>query len=127
MEQLLNIGWLFTIVGLVSVVAARRHRVLHPYGRYVVVVIFVCVALLLFPVISASDDLHPACVLGDDACWRHDKRSLGTQVVAVFLLISLAPLLFFTSGQLHCMPLAEGVAQPGHLRHDDGRAPPGRF
>jgi hypothetical protein len=126
-EQLLNVVWLFAALGLVFAVRARPHRRLHPHTPYAVAVIFACVALLLFPVISASDDLHPACVLGDDTSWRHDKRALGVQLLAVFILVSLAPLLLCRVSQLRDVRPAAAAAQPGHLRLDAGRAPPVRF
>lgn len=127
LEQLLNIVWFFAIAGIVFAVAVRPHRCLHSHARYAVVVVFACIALLLFPVISASDDLHPGCVLGDDATWRHDKRSFGLQVLAFFILVSFAPLLLCRVSQFRDFTPATAASQPGHLRLDAGRGPPCSF
>ena len=122
-EQILNLGWLVAVAGIVFAVAARPDRRFFKYKRLAVLTIFACVAVLLFPVISASDDLHPACVLGEDGSGRHDKRSL-VQSVVLFVLISLPPLLWFASNHHHNTTFSVAAFAAGHLRHDDGRSPP---
>jgi dipeptide/tripeptide permease len=128
LEQLLNIAWLLAVAGIIVAVAARLHRRTHgPHPWHIVAVVFACVALLLFPVISATDDLHPGSDLSDDAAWRHDKRSLGVQLLAVLILISLAPLLLCRASLLRTTTLNPADIRSGHLRLDAGRAPPASF
>jgi hypothetical protein len=80
-------------------------------------------ALLLFPVISASDDLHAAYDFSDEAAWRHDKRLLGVQLLAVLVLVSLAPLLIRHNCSFR---YRTQIVSPhsGYLRLEVGRAPP---
>jgi hypothetical protein len=128
MEQLLNIAWLLAVAGVIVAVVARPHRRPQgPHPWHIVAVVFACVALLLFPVISATDDLHPGSDLSDDAAWRHDKRSLGVQLLAVLILISLAPLLLCRASLLRNAALTPSDIRPGHFRLDSGRAPPFAF
>ena len=107
---------------MVFAVNARRRG--HPRAQYRNGVILVCVGLLLFPIISASDDLHSAYVLGDNPSWRHEKRSLGAQAFSVVIPLSLSGLLARGTNTLAEISVIISAAQPGHLRLDDGRAPP---
>jgi hypothetical protein len=125
-EHLLNLVWVCAIVAIVFAVRARQHRDPDSHAQYANAIVLLCIGLLLFPVISASDDLHSAYVLGDDPSWRHDKRSLATQPVAP-VLISLSGLLSCGANQLADVSLITTAAQPGHLRLDEGRAPPVTF
>ena len=69
MELLLNLIWLAVAAGALLAFARSRRRsarMAHvPYGTALVAL--TCVVVLLFPVISASDDLHPAQALVEDA------------------------------------------------------------
>jgi hypothetical protein len=61
MELLLNVAWL--MLALPAIWIWRRDAdSIHPargFGRVVPFLILGCVLLLLFPVVSATDDLHP--------------------------------------------------------------------
>ncbi len=126
MELLLNLAWLLVVGGVVIATFVCPGRRTHSHSWHVVVVVIACIAMLLFPVISASDDLHPACDMSDEAAWRHDKRTFGVQLLALILLISVAPLLVLHS-VLNREELALCVPCAGHLRLDFGRAPPVAF
>ncbi len=123
MEQLLNLVWLVAAVGVIFLVAACPHRRRDRFSVFVATIVLLWIALLLFPVISASDDLHAACDLSDDAAWRHDKRTLSAQFLALLVLISIAPLLVFHS-ILKRVTHELCATSPSHARLDFGRAPP---
>jgi hypothetical protein len=125
LEQLLNVVWLLAIAAIV--LATRGHIQRVSRGRLLGLGVFLCIAMLLFPVISASDDLHPGFDLSDDAAWRHEKRGPG--VVALIALVlacvgipSLAASSFF---RVASKPLVAPI--DGFLRLDLGRAPPLSF
>ncbi len=127
MELLLNFAWLLAVCGVViAILMHPRRRVTGSHHWQIALVVIACVALLLFPVISASDDLHPACDLSDDAAWRHDKRTFSVHLLVFVVLLSIAPLL-----TVHCVLNREDIAlcsaSPGHLHLDFGRAPPVAF
>ncbi len=128
-EQLLNISWLLIVTALILVTASRLHRPRDSTRPlYIAVVVFGCIAVLLFPVISATDDLHPVSDLGDDAAWRHAKH---VAVVATLALISLV-LVTLTPAQIrqsHAFGFAGPLAsiEPGYVRIHAGRAPPRSF
>ena len=69
MELLLNLIWLAVAAGALLAFAGSGRRSARmadvPYG--IALVALACVLVLLFPVISASDDLHPAQALVEDA------------------------------------------------------------
>ncbi len=92
-------------------------------GALTSIAVFACVALLLFPVISASDDLHAACVFSDEAAWRHDKRLLATHVVAALISLPPAPTLGTHTSWLE-LSTSTGGAHTGYGHFDLGRAPP---
>lgn len=127
LELLLNIAWLLAVAGIILATAAPQRRRCN--RRYIVVGVFVCIALLLFPVISASDDLHPGGDLSDDAAWRHEKRGLGGAAPMLLVLVFLAGYCVRQSNLFHVhtavIPLAS--TRLGYLRLDAGRAPPGSF
>jgi hypothetical protein len=132
-ELLLNILWLALTASavLLSVChrAARRERDRLPYVRALLAI--TCLAVLLFPVVSASDDLHPTQEIFEDSSKRvqpttapilHGDAATGLAMVLAFL--SLAALFGpLRSGPLHVIPIAaRGLA--GHNRLAAGRAPP---
>jgi len=93
MELLLNLVWLAVAAGALVAFARNRGRSAWlarvPYGKALVVL--ACVVVLLFPVISASDDLHPAQAVVEDASKK--------------LQLAIAPLhLLRTSPQLSMLP-----------------------
>jgi len=127
LELLLNIAWLLAVAGIILATFTRPHHRLRLHRFPIGVVVFACIAVVLFPVISASDDLHPASDLSADAAWRHDQHSLGTLVLALLIVIPRFSLMVFGSSLLHAVTLRVANAHPGYLRLDAGRAPPPGF
>jgi len=71
MELLLNLIWVALASGAFLVFLRRQHEASHgrvSYRRSLLALM--CVVLLLFPVVSASDDLHPSQALLEDASKR---------------------------------------------------------
>jgi hypothetical protein len=72
MELLLNLIWLGLAIGALAAFVEGRRRSARtaeaPFGLSLLAL--VCVLVLLFPVISASDDLHPAQAVVEDASKR---------------------------------------------------------
>lgn len=71
MELLLNLVWVALAIGLFAIFWRRGHTAAHPrVSRCVSMLVLAGVLLLLFPIISASDDLHPSQALMEDATRR---------------------------------------------------------
>ena len=71
MELLLNLVWIALAIGLFVIFWRRERSTARPgVSRYLPMMALACALLLLFPVISASDDLHPAQALMEDATRR---------------------------------------------------------
>lgn len=86
MELLLNLIWLTLAVGaLFAFVRGRRGSAWLagvPYRKSLVAV--ACIAVLLFPIVSASDDLHPTQAVMEEASKR-------VRVVAPLHLLRTSP------------------------------------
>ncbi len=68
MELLLNLIWLALAMGAFLVFLRRRpHSGLDQLPHRRALFALACALLLLFPVVSASDDLHPTQALFEDA------------------------------------------------------------
>jgi len=69
MELLLNLIWLALAAGALLTFARRRQESALPAqgSRWTSLLALSCVLLLLFPVVSASDDLHPTQAVVEDA------------------------------------------------------------
>jgi len=130
MELLLNIVW----VGLATIALlgfVRKRGQLARHTTFITALLaLMCALVLLFPVVSASDDLHPTQALLEDASkrvqqlvppWQQVQRSLDLfpmLLTAVLLLGTMVVL------QLRRPPLqAKAMASvPGIPR--EGRSPP---
>ncbi len=73
MELLLNLAWVALALAAFSALlrsrsakSQGRHKL--PYGKALLAL--TCVLVLLFPVVSASDDLHPAQAVLEEATKR---------------------------------------------------------
>lgn len=87
MELLLNIVWLVVAVGLGTLLALHQRKRKEKVAVLTVALTFVCLAVLLFPPISISDDLHPVKFTIED-CARK-SASLGfTMQPQIFPLIA---------------------------------------
>ncbi len=125
MEQLLNLVWLVAVLGLGVAIVGNLHTPATKALRWLtVIVVFACVALLLFPVISASDDLHATFDLSDDAAWRHDKRGAGAVALFLMLLPLCVIALSVAPDRFYSVIEDPGCARSGHLHATAGRAPP---
>jgi len=133
MELLLNLVWMFLALVALSVFMRRRHKAATtprmPYGKALLAL--ACVLVLLFPVVSASDDLHPTQAVLEDATKRVQQLAVPLQrvhggslagmvpaVLAMYLLCALVTLLV---GQ----PIAQDVRVIDRAwSPHDGRSPP---
>lgn len=125
MELLFNLAWL-AIVGAIGLVAvSRRRAVAFP----VTVLALVCVAMLLFPAVSVSDDLHQEILLVEDSSKRiaHAlgiNHAIHFDTATLFLaIVALMSLIAFAS-QIHTAPRMACRTLDGCLQSTNGRAPP---
>jgi hypothetical protein len=71
MELLLNLIWIALTIGSFVIVIRRQRRLTcHPTVPSRSLLALACVLFLLFPIISASDDLHPTQALMEEAAKR---------------------------------------------------------
>ncbi len=135
MELLLNLIWLAVAAGALLAFARSRRRSARmadvAYGTALVAL--ACVLVLLFPVISASDDLHPAQAVVEDASKRvqqaiatlHPQRTnLPPSMLPAMLALCLMSAVIVLR-PLHPVALT-ARALDGVLVPTLGRAPPSR-
>jgi len=131
MELLLNLIWLTLALGALFAFVSRHRSFAQvaqvPYVRALLALS--CGLVLLFPIISASDDLHPVQAVLEDASKRV-QRAVGTVSLApnsssVAILSALLGLhLLFVALRCWC-PLTLAVHVLDRDRNPaDGRAPP---
>jgi hypothetical protein len=78
MESLLNIVWLLVSVSaLFAGIAHYRVRRERRHALWLVAVALAAIAVLLFPVISVTDDLNPAIFASEDLSKRELLASLA--------------------------------------------------
>ena len=133
MELLLNLVWMALVLTAYSAFMRRRHdsaRTPHvPCAKALLAL--ACVLVLLFPVVSASDDLHPTQAVLEDATKRvqqlvaplqHVQNSslaaLVAALLASYLLCSLVALKVW-SPTVWEAPVIDRTRTPR-----DGRSPP---
>jgi hypothetical protein len=133
MELLLNLVWLaLALLAFTAFVRGRKASARHPRASYrTALLALACVVVLLFPVVSASDDLHPTQAVLEDASKRvqkmaaphhHESFSSSPSVVsAVLALYFLAALVSLATWR----PVVPKVCVIS-LSHKtiSGRAPP---
>ena len=74
MEVLLNTVWLLVAIGAFILWRPEKHRAIHAgrgYSRGLGILALTCALVLLFPVISLTDDLH-----GEQATMEDSSRSV---------------------------------------------------
>jgi len=132
MELLLNLIWL--ALGMGSLLTFLRHRPQSslarlPYRRSLLAL--ACALLLLFPVVSASDDLHPAQALLEEANKRVQQltsslqASHGGPATAMLPMLLALSILFAFSEWQSWRPLESKTrALTGYGLFPAGRAPP---
>lgn len=70
MELLLNLIWIALAIGSFAIFMRRQDRSRGARTQWTSVFALACILLVLFPIISASDDLHPSQALMEDATRR---------------------------------------------------------
>lgn len=134
MELLLNLIWLALGIGAFVIFLRRRPRSgLDQQPRRRALLALACALLLLFPVVSASDDLHPSQALLEDATRRIQQFSSPLQLSHSGSVIPLWPILpalalalgFALAAWQPWRPLELPTeARRGYRRSLRGRAPP---
>lgn len=137
MELLLNLIWTALAIAAFAAFAIGRRRssswiVPSPYARALCGL--ACVLVLLFPVVSATDDLHPTQAMVEDAAKRvriaivhphtADSNYPGA-LLPVLLAIWLPLALFEYRSFLLFSPAAAPIRRA--LAPQEGRAPPFRW
>jgi hypothetical protein len=135
MELLLNLVWVAMALAAFSVFVRKRCAYSQPPNVPYAKALFAlaCVLVLLFPVVSASDDLHPTQAVLEDATKRVQQAVAPYQQVQAGLFTSMLPALLnvylmFALVALHAWwPIAceAGVISRERTLHD-GRSPPTR-
>jgi hypothetical protein len=131
MELLLNLVWITLAAGTFSLCIKRQRR-LQPDGSGArCLLALACILLLLFPVVSASDDLHPTQALLEDASRRIQHFAAPVQVSPgrsplpmVPTLLALLSLLAITVTTSNTNAEPDTFALDGHWDLRSGRAPP---
>ena len=80
MELLLNVVWLMLILPAIWIWRRDADRI-HPargFGRAMPFLVLGCVLLLLFPVVSATDDLHPMQADIEESSSRRVAKQLSS-------------------------------------------------
>ncbi len=106
MELLLNLVWVAIVLVAFSAFVRKRRADAHlaqlPYAKAALVL--ACVLVLLFPFVSASDDLHPTQAVLEDATKRiqhvvaHYQHQAGSfdsmlpALLALYLMFALVAL-----------------------------------
>jgi hypothetical protein len=121
-ESLLNILWLLFVAAGACVCVRQR----TDGSGWRAVVVFACVAVLLFPAISMTDDLHQSFMMVEDSSKRlsHSLPPAADISLGLLSIAALFALLLRTIS--HSWAPALRVCRPrvGFNRWSDGRAPP---
>ncbi len=131
MEFLLNLTWIVVVTLLCSGVCFYRSRGSeHNYAWVTVAVALICIATLIFPTISLSDDLHAECNAVESPAKQIHQLIVNMQQTTVVLASCSSILLTFIFAAPQKSTSREtievGVAAPleGFLPPSIGRAPP---
>lgn len=133
MELLLNLLWIAIALAAYWALARRRGALKQltdiPYWKAMLAL--ACVLVLLFPVISASDDLHPSQAVLEDATKRIQQALAPSQQVPSGPFLDMLPallaitLMLALAGSRFKPPVA---CEPNVIRREhtprDGRSPP---
>ena len=130
MELFLNLLWLAVVSLLViQIWKWRALRTDSTHGLITLVFAVLCIAALMFPAISMSDDLHLPCMISESPAKRVLQLSSADQSASVFtvsLLLLLIASLQLLSARVQALGLEAPTIIPleGFLRPSAGRAPP---
>jgi hypothetical protein len=133
MELLLNLIWITLTLGVFCAFVRRRRRsTTIPRVPWVKASLaLACGLVLLFPIVSASDDLHPVQAVMEDASKRLQQAVGPVSLAEHTSLVAFLPALLATS--LLFLPVALRSFYPRALSEQlldgvrvpaDGRAPP---
>jgi len=130
MEVLLNSLWV--LLALATILAWGRHARHAGAGHAHRFVALVCMLLLMFPVISATDDLHPAAQDIEDSSQRTQKAWTGIRSHVTYVPHSATPALPLISSRVSLVfalfdwlrPARVSIPHPGVVFSDQGRSPP---
>jgi len=126
MELLLNLVWLaLALLAFTAFVRGRKASAGHPRASYrTALLALASVVVLLFPVVSASDDLHPTQAVLEDASKRVQKMAAAltpaSMVVALLALHLLAALVMVATWR----PVASVTRVIPARNPVSGRSPP---
>jgi hypothetical protein len=132
MELLLNLIWIVLATGSFLILMWRQRQ----SGRQESIswrslITLACMLLLLFPIISASDDLHPGQTILEEASRRVQHFSSPSHISTGGPANDMLPALLLLELMLAlitlqpCASLKSRVCLPdGHRRLREGRAPP---
>lgn len=136
MELLLNLVWFaLAITAVFALLHSRRELASSGvrFSRTKALVALGCMAVLLFPVISVSDDLHPSQAIFEDSSKRilHGvAASLNSHAPDCAILLTLLSILALF-GTMLAQPLRLAAFSPqvlsGEYSPTAGRAPPAKF
>jgi hypothetical protein len=133
MELLLNLIWLAVAAGVPAAFVLNRRRSAWlaqvPFGQALVAL--ACVVVLLFPIVSASDDLHPTQAVVEDASKRVQLAVAPLHLLQADrpLSVLLAKLAFYLISALVVLEISRLGVIPARLLDGTiipsaGRAPP---
>jgi hypothetical protein len=136
MELVLNLVWIALAVGAFGALAriqftSAEKDCIPGASNVKALLVLSCVLVLLFPIVSASDDLHPSQALLEDATKRVQQGIASLDVPVGPGSADLAPVVFVAStwcrlslmGMILPAPIKVQVLHPGR-RLQDGRSPP---
>lgn len=99
MELLLNLAWLLVTVVCSIALLCRVQRTRNSVPLWVLVTAVVCVMVLLFPVISMTDDLHAEVFTAEESGKRR-VAAVQIQQLAAFVAVLAAWLLVLSAAPL---------------------------
>ncbi len=99
MEILLNLAWLLVTIVCSIVLLSHARKQPDATRLWVVVTAVVCIMVLLFPVISMTDDLHAELFTAEDSGKRW-VAAIHVQQLAAFVHVLAAWLLILVTAPL---------------------------
>ena len=135
MELLLNLIWITLALAALCAFARRKSDASQISGsRWIKALLaLTCSIVLLFPIISASDDLHPVQAAVEDASKRvqlaltsesTDRSTVPTTAVFLFVAVAMYLLFALAASWRPCEQFVALHPLDGKRRTSLGRAPP---
>lgn len=138
MELLLNILWLMLALPAIWIWRQEPARLAasRGFGRCRLVLLLGCILILLFPVVSATDDLHAMRPEIEESNFKRSVKQLGGErsagwlsLASSFLVTSLSPVAFRHSNEVSGRVVAVSFLPcgPNFFSEIDSRPPPVSF